>query len=139
MADDGYVGDVRTEVLSELQAKLREALGKRDEEHERNMLSSWLDEDVELPENREELHKLYRKIYTRKVEGDHDTPFMERLSEMSSEDYEALDYHEGWGYGFGAAQQIVTEMISESYAEQETYPGEAAAKEAVRQGVWEEA
>jgi hypothetical protein len=113
MSDDGYVGATDVAVLQELQAKLREALGARCEEHERNMLESWLPEDVELPEDREELSKLFREIYSRKIEGDYDTPYMERLSDVSGEDYEAMDYQEGWEYGFGAAQEILSEMLGE--------------------------
>jgi hypothetical protein len=77
------------------------------------MLEAWVDEDeLEIPEDREGVSKLYAELYQRKCEGDYGTELTDRLRPLSSEDYEAIDYNEGWEYGYGAAAEIVYRAVA---------------------------
>jgi hypothetical protein len=55
-----------------------------------SMLLSW---DIEIPESVEAREKAYDDEYQKRCEST-------RYNDISSEDYEAIDYNEGWENGF---------------------------------------
>jgi len=72
--------------------------------HTRGALEAW---DVDMPEGTSDfqLLELYDAEYSRRAEGyDADG---NRYRELSSEDYESIDSHDGWLEGFDAAFAIV--------------------------------
>ena len=113
--------------IEELRAALKEGLEAHREAYERSMLESW---DVDVPESREAVSEAYSAEYSKRCEGYSPGDGLPYWRELSSEDYEAVDYNEGWEYGFGAAQQIVEDIAAGRMPE--------AVRKAVDAGAWSE-
>ena len=79
---------------SKVIATLYELIATETERFQRETLESWAHEDVELPEDRAGLEKLYQDEYRKRAECEV-APGGYRY-ELSSLDYESLDSQEGW-------------------------------------------